>query len=198
MKQDKFYTGVGSRETPENITDLMSNIAVILYTEGYTLRSGRAESADYAFQRGAEFKYREKAMASNTKLLQEIYVPNSRFNTCYGRLGELNPSDWDNYKEAEDLMYSIHPKGVFLRGFAREAHIRNMYQVLGRDLKTPSEFLICWAPVDRFGNPKGGTASAWKLASRYNIPCYNLGVEGHLDLLYSNVLENLCERKEIY
>ncbi len=49
-----------------------------------------------------------------------------------------------------------------------------------------------------FGNALGGTASAWKLATRYNIPCYNLGVKGHLDLLYKNVLEKLCEREELY
>lgn len=194
----KFYTGVGSRNTPENITDLMSNIAVVLYGADYTLRSGRADGSDYAFQRGAEYQHKQKAMISSTRLKQEIYVPNKRFNVKYGRLGELDPSEWDNYEEAEDLMFSIHPKGQFLRGFAREAHIRNMYQVLGRDLNTPSEFLICYAETDRFGNALGGTASAWKLATRYNIPCYNLGVKGHLDLLYKNVLEKLCEREELY
>ncbi len=146
----KFYTGVGSRNTPENITDLMSNIAVVLYGADYTLRSGRADGSDYAFQRGAEYQHKQKAMISNTRLKQEIYVPNKRFNVKYGRLGELDPSEWDNYEEAEDLMFSIHPKGQFLRGFAREAHIRNMYQVLGRDLNTPSEFLICYAETDRF------------------------------------------------
>lgn len=198
MKQNNFYTGVGSRKTPENITDLMSNIAVVLYGAGYTLRSGRADEADYAFQRGAEFALKQSAMSSNTRTLQEIYVPNRNFNAKYGRIGELDPRDWDNYDEAEDLMFSIHPKGPYLRGFAREAHIRNMYQVLGRDLNTPSKFLICWAEVDKFGNPQGGTASAWKLAKRYKIPCYNLNVEGHLELLYKNELEKFCERKELY
>lgn len=194
----KYYTGVGSRKTPENITDLMSNIAVVLYGADYILRSGRAEGSDYAFQRGAEFKYNQNIMISSTRLKQEIYIPNKRFNVNYGRLGELDPSNWDNYKEAEDLMFSIHPKGEYLRGFAREAHIRNMYQVLGVDLNTPSEFLICYATTDISGNVMGGTASAWKLAKRYHIPCYNLAVKGDLEKLYSDHLEKLCERKELY
>lgn len=198
MKQNRYYTGVGSRDTPEPIMDLMSNIAVVLYRADYTLRSGRAEGSDYAFQRGAEFKYKEKAISNSTKLKQEIYVPNKRFNLKYGRLGEIDPADFDNYYEAEDIMFTIHPKGEFLRGFAREAHIRNMYQVLGKDLKTPSEFLICYAKTDKFGNAKGGTASAWKLAKEYGIPCYNLGIKGHLELLFENVLGEICERSEIY
>lgn len=196
--KNKFYTGVGSRETPEHITDLMSNIAVVLYNADFILRSGRADGADFAFQRGAEFQHRQSFMCSSTRLKQEIYVPNKRFNVQYGRLGELDPSEWDNYDDAEDLMFSIHPKGRFLRGFAREAHIRNMYQVLGRDLNTPSKFLICYANTERFGNALGGTASAWKLAARYNIPSYNLAVKGHLELLYKNELGDLCESSELY
>lgn len=174
----KFYTGIGSRETPERMTDVMSDLAVILYGKGYTLRSGRAEGADYAFQRGAEFKLNEKAMISSTRAQQEIYLPKPGFNTQFGRIGAIDTWMLLNYEEAEDIIETIHPKGRHLRGFARQAHTRNVYQVLGLDLNTPSEFLVCWAEVDHKGNALGGTATAWKLAKQYKIPCYNLNVEG--------------------
>ena len=182
----KVYTGIGSRKTPESVTDLMSDIAVVLYDAGYTLRSGRAEGADYAFQRGAEYGLKQSKTA---KVQQEIYIPNSRFNKCFGRIGEINPEYLDNYDEASDWMYSIHPKGQYLRGFAREAHIRNVYQVLGLDLKSPSNFLICWTPLDFDGEPTGGTATAWKLAKVHKIPSYNLFVEDDLERLQKDILE---------
>lgn len=169
----KYYTGVGSRETPEAITDIMSDLALALFGLDYHLRSGRAEGSDYAFQRGAEFG----TLNDTHKLVkQDIYIPNERFNKCFGNLGAINPNKLDNYEEAEQLMWDIHPKGKHLRGFAREAHIRNMYQVLGNDLKTPSDFVLCYSVMER-GRPTGGTASAYNLAKLYKIPVYNFYVE---------------------
>lgn len=163
----KFYTGVGSRkDVPEWITDLASNIAVALSQQGYTLRSGRAETMDYAFQRGAEYD-----RPNNPRT--EIYVPNDRFNLCFGNKNAINPARFQNYADAEDICSTIHPVFNHLRGFAREAHIRNVYQVLGKDLNSPSEFLICWAPPKGNG-VSGGTATAWNLATKLGLPCYNL------------------------
>jgi hypothetical protein len=48
-----YYTGVGSRSTPDDILRLMTHIALKLATMGYTLRSGGAMGADLAFERGA-------------------------------------------------------------------------------------------------------------------------------------------------
>lgn len=36
----KYYTGIGSRETPASVLALMTNIAMSLSDLGYTLRSG--------------------------------------------------------------------------------------------------------------------------------------------------------------
>lgn len=170
MEELKYYTGIGSRKAPEPVTDIMSDLAVILYNLEYTLRSGRAEASDYAFQRGAEF-----AMEENKGLIrQEIYIPNERFNACFGNVGAINPNKFDNYREAELLMEDIHPAGRRLKGFAREAHIRNMYQVLGQDLNTPSDLVILWAkPKGKF-EVDGGTNSAFQLARLYKIPTFNL------------------------
>ena len=60
---------------------------------------------------------------------------------------------------------------------ALKLHLRNVNQVLGADLNTPSKFLICWAKMDKQGSPIGGTRTAWKIAEKYGIPCFNLAVE---------------------
>lgn len=49
-----LYAGVGSRETPRSILDLMTMIAVKLESLGYTLRSGGAIGADTAFESGVK------------------------------------------------------------------------------------------------------------------------------------------------
>ena len=51
--------------------------------------------------------------------------------------------------------------------------------VLGRDLNTPSKFLVCWAETDKHGIPKGGTRTAWVLADREGVECFNLINDEH-------------------
>lgn len=49
----KYYTGVGARDTPNNVLEMMYRIAIILHHQGYILRSGGAKGADTAFENGA-------------------------------------------------------------------------------------------------------------------------------------------------
>lgn len=151
MPELKFYTGVGGRKTPEHIMLQMTEIAMELGAKGYTLRSGGADGADTAFERGA-----------NTK---DIYLPWQGFNN--------NKSDlYHVCEEAIKLAKELHPKGGSLRESVLRLHARNCYQVLGKDLNTPSEFLICWTPG---GEVVGGTATAIRLAQLWGIPIFNLG-----------------------
>ncbi|ATS94074.1 hypothetical protein P13BB106kb_p090 [Pectobacterium phage DU_PP_V] len=183
-----FYTGIGSRETPISITDHMSDIAVELYHLGFWLRSGRAKRADYAFQRGAEYA------AKDTRVYrQEIYLPDTSFEKQFGNIGAILPSKFDNYEDAEYLVSTIHKAGDNLRGFARRAHTRNMYQVLGQDLNTPSRFLICYAKPEGKTRVSGGTNSAWVLAGRNNVPRYNLWYDSALQDVYSLIEDLKCK-----
>lgn len=50
-----FYTGIGSRETPQEIQNLMFKIAQKLDSK-YILRSGGADGADLAFEKGSSKK----------------------------------------------------------------------------------------------------------------------------------------------
>lgn len=151
MKNLKFYTGVGSRQTPEKILSHMTSMAKTLSDKGYILRSGGADGADTAFENGAFSK--------------EIYLPWKGFNNNTSQL-------YDVCEEAIKLAKDLHPKGNSLRESVLRLHARNCYQVLGKDLNTPSEFLICWTVG---GEAIGGTATAIRLAERWGIPVINLG-----------------------
>ena len=143
----KFYTGIGSRETPEEMQAPMFNIARRLSEKGYTLRSGGADGADSFFEMGAKKK--------------EIYLPWKNFNNNPSPLFELSD-------EAFEIAEQFHPAWEKLSKGARNLHARNTYQVLGKDLHTPSDFIICWS------KGTGGTEQSLRIARHYNIPIYNL------------------------
>ena len=48
----KYYAGIGSRSTPEDVLDRMYKLAILLAKRSYTLRSGGANGADTAFEKG--------------------------------------------------------------------------------------------------------------------------------------------------
>jgi hypothetical protein len=149
----KYYTGIGSRETPLEILQIMIESAKILSTKGYCLRSGGADGADSAFEKGATEK--------------EIYLPWKGFN---GSDSELHKVCSRAIATAE----SIHPAWDKLSQGAQKLHARNCYQILGQRLTSPSEFVICWT---KDGKEIGGTRTAIVLAKKYNIPVFNLGIK---------------------
>lgn len=65
---------------------------------------------------------------------------------------------------AEGMAMAVHPAWEACKEGARKMHIRNVFQVLGRTLDSPSKMLIAWTRLDKHGNPKGGTATAINLA----------------------------------
>jgi len=150
----KYYAGIGSRETPEDIGSLMKEMAEFLASAGYTLRSGGAAGADSFFESGVP----EEGP-------KEIYLPWKGFN---GRTsGFYVVSD-----EAVSLAKSFHPRWYGLNPSAKLLIARNSYQVLGLSLNDPVDFIICWT---QGGKPRGGTGQALRIASDLSIPVYNLG-----------------------
>jgi hypothetical protein len=152
MADKKYYAGIGSRKTPEDVLDNMFDIASKLETKGYTLRSGGADGADDAFAQGTE--------------VSDIYLPWRGFNDVSG--SKLNEAEAWTYKIAEEL----HPAWSRCSQGAKKLHARNIHQILG-DAEDASlcEFVVCWTPNGRM---KGGTATAIKLAKSNGIKVYNL------------------------
>lgn len=165
MSRQRFYTGVGSRSTPNDILDLMERYASLLKNEGVWLRSGRAKGADTAF---------EYAAGS----LAELYIPwwnFERHRDTNGIPKIICPSG-ELLDDALTVAESVHPGWHKCSNGARLLHARNVFQVWGADLDTPSDFVILWAePQGR--SVKGGTRTALEVARKAEIPVYNLWYE---------------------
>ena len=77
-----YYTGIGARNTPDKVLDLFTNIAKYLATKDFTLRSGAANGADSAFEKGCDISNGSK----------EIYLPWRGFNNSKSPLNNFNAS----------------------------------------------------------------------------------------------------------
>lgn len=155
----KYFTGVGSRQTPNNILEKMVKITTSLQDE-YCLRSGAAPGADTAFEFGC------------TNGNKEIYLPWKGFNGNYSKLYTITD-------EATEIASEFHPAWNRLNQAAKKLMARNVYQVLGYNLNSPSEFLLAWTQ-DGCESQKtrtiktGGTGLAIAIASYNNIPVINM------------------------
>jgi hypothetical protein len=74
---------------------------------------------------------------------------------------------------------------------AKKLMARNMYQVLGQDLETPTSFIVCWT---KDGKASGGTGQALRVAKKYNIPIFNLYNENAAAELYNHI-KNIKDNK---
>jgi len=168
----KYYTGIGSRLTPKQIRFQMFAVASLLAEKDFVLRSGGADGADETFEMGCISKQGKK----------EIYIPWTGFN---GRKDNgiftpnyINDIVLTNIKDtlqwkAADLAEAVHPRWKELAPRVKRLHTRNVFQVLGQDLESKSDFLICWTPN---GKVLGGTATAIRIAQRYNARVFNLAI----------------------
>ena len=146
-----FYTGVGNRNAPQEVLNIIYLVAQKLSSIGWVLRSGGAAGCDTAFETGA----------GNRK---EIYYID------------------DATTEAMEIASQFHPAWNRLNPYVKKLHGRNAFQVLGRDLKTPSTGLICWTPDGCKSHAErtiktGGTGTAISIADFYGVKISNLAVE---------------------
>lgn len=176
-KDKVYYTGVGSRSTPVSSLEFMEDLAekIVKLLNGHAvLRSGGADGADAAFERGASRGGGE----------MQIFLPWKGFKTKeypYGHPSSLYGSSEDAFKIASE----IHPTWDRCSEGARKLHARNVFQVLGPDLNTPSRVLVCWTEG---GQDIGGTRTAIVLARSYDIPIFNLDSNMSDDEIWDGVL----------
>ena len=169
-----YYAGIGSRETPQDIGLIMTNLARECELAGFILRSGGAKGADTFFENGVSDP------ANKQIFIHDEWVRGRRHDR---RLGIYNAQRFDNYADAYALAAEVHGHWHKCGNVARELHARNVYQVLGEDMapETYSSFLVCWAIPDIHGVPEGGTRTAWQIARMHNISCYNLALRADRD-----------------
>jgi hypothetical protein len=157
-----IYTGIGSRKTPQEVCDVMYAMAAVFGEEGWTLRSGGAPGADLAFERGCD-------SVSGPK---EIYLPWDGFNSDQRQDCSPNGVVVLNNKEAYSIASKYHPKWGSLNAGSRALMARNSHQILGMDLETPTDLVICWT---KDGKGLGGTGQALRIARDLDIPVVDLG-----------------------
>lgn len=163
----RIYAGIGSRETPPNIINWMEYIAGYL-SSNWILRSGYADGADMAFatsarDHGGEF---------------EMYIPWAGFNGAPKNdprfiVPEFTP-------ELMALAEKFHPAWHRCKLGAKKLHARNGCQILGKDLQTPVDMVVCWTPGGKGG---GGTGQAIRIAKSLNIPIFDLAIEDKMQEL---------------
>lgn len=159
-----YYAGIGSRETPEHILTIMHHVGAYLASQGWTLRSGAAQGADYSFEEGAIHG------GGNV----EIYLPWKGFNN---HKSELHPMNYPFSEEEKQFAAKYHPAWNKCSPSARLLHQRNTRQLIGvealhGEMVLPSKFLVCWTEGGRL---QGGTAQALRIAMAINVPIINLG-----------------------
>ena len=162
----KYYAGIGSRNTPDEIQAKMKRLSNAL-SKVFVLRSGGANGADSAFE--------------ETSKSCEIYLPSESFNhRIHDGIKYLNYQKMPGVVQAQDMTYQFHPKADTLSEFAFHLHSRNAMQIFGKDMNHPVDFVICWTPN---GEMTGGTAQAIRIANHYNIPVYNLAKPSLLNFM---------------
>jgi hypothetical protein len=153
----KAYAGIGSRETPAHMLEIMSSVAHQLSEKDWLLRSGNAKGADQAFQRGAPSH------------LKEVHLPWDGYNN--GRASNSCMIIPKPVGEVLEIAATHHPAWDKLSSTAKLFMIRNTTIVLGEDLLSPVKMVVCWTPN---GKVEGGTGHAMRLAASKGIPIFNL------------------------
>ena len=186
----KYYTGVGSRDTPQNILHMMSQIGEYMAHGGYCLLSGGATGADQAFEIGCDKVKGEK----------QIFLPWDGFG--YDRHKDIGWAHWiDNdtiFNGVDDRAMKIaeefHPKWHMVGQAGRKMMARNTYQVLSTaSISSKSSLLVCWTPdgaIDQTTIKTGGTGQAIRVARAYGVKVWNLQRQDHVDTIMTKVIDH--------
>lgn len=175
------------RSNRAEVEELVHDLAYVLSFKGFTLRSGRADNSDQRFEKG-----HLSARHDGSPSPMEIYLPGHKFGGVIADGNEyINAQTLpDSVREqARELTRTLHPAPTKLGNFGMNAMDRNANQVLGRDLKSPVNFVVFAAfnsQMDSAGNIydcKGGTGQAVRIAYKYSIPTFNVLHPPHFDRL---------------
>lgn len=169
----RAYAGIGSRETPADVRELMTCIARQLGARGWTLRSGAADGADRAFEEGAWDAAMVPYGVRGPK--PEIYLPWASFNDGSRVMLGKRYYVTEPQPEAFEIAARFHPAWDRLGRGPRALHARNAHQILGPDVTKPvvSRFVICWT---KGGAGGGGTGQALRMAKHYGVEVFDLAL----------------------
>ena len=161
---------------------LCYNVCMMLAELGVTFTSGLCELGMDGIAQKAYSKAVDLGLAKESQF--EVYVAD-QYNIRKSSLPRKHLAivrNKDLISETERIASEVHPAWDRCNEWARGMHSRNCHQILGYDLQSPVDAVICWTPD---GKMVGGTATALKLSMKYNIPVFNLGTKDKESVLQS-------------
>ena len=161
---------------------LCYNVCMRLAQLGVTFTSGLCEIGMDGIAQKAYSKAVDLGLAKESQF--EVYVAD-QYNIRRSTLPRKHLAivrNKDLISETERIASEVHPAWDRCNEWARGMHSRNCHQILGYDLQSPVDAVICWTPD---GKIQGGTATAIRVALKYNIPVFNLGTKDKESVLQS-------------
>ena len=185
IRMSGVYAGVGNRRTPPAILGRMFAIAEDLARRGFVLRSGHADGADIAFERGAH------AGAA------EIFLPWPGFNSSIGPVSARHRYYSSPSEAALRDWIRFHPNPAACLQAASKLHARNLHELMGyaytlagRNFPpgAAGDFVVCWTPdgaerASQCSAATGGTGTVIRAADHFRVPVFNLARPGRADEL---------------
>lgn len=170
---------------------LCYNVCMRLAQLGVTFTSGLCELGMDGIAQKAYSQAVDLGLASESQF--EVYVAD-QYNIRRSTLPRKHLAiirNKDLIAETERIASEVHLACDKCNEWARGMHSRNCHQILGYDLQSPVDAVICWTPD---GNIVGGTATALKLSMKAGIPIFNLDVSGKESVL--NDIKNFLESRK--
>ena len=167
-----IFTIIGNRDAPVYERDKYVPVVKALLLAGHIGRSGGAVCMDDVLTQAVK----ELLAEGHTDIKAEIYLPKKYFNgLVFGDLGGrvVSVLEFNNRSEAMELASKFHAAWHYCDEWSRGLHARNMYEIKGRELNTPADFVLTYAKTNRNGVIMRGTATAAALATSLNIPIFN-------------------------
>ena len=170
---------------------LCYNVCMRLAQLGVTFTSGLCELGMDGIAQKAYSKAVDLGLAKESQF--EVYVAD-QYNIRRSTLPRRHLAivrNKDLISETERIASEVHPAWDRCNEWARGMHSRNCHQILGYDLQSPVDAVICWTPN---GAVVGGTSTAIRISMKYNIPVFNLGVSDKESVL--NDIKNFLESRK--
>jgi predicted NAD-dependent protein-ADP-ribosyltransferase YbiA (DUF1768 family) len=177
------YAGIGSRETPQEVLNKMTEVAKYLEELGYTLRSGGAIGADKAFEKGVKSK-------------KEVFLGSVKTGEKELKIAEEIHPAWDKMLESTKRKAIASGKNPEKSAdYVANLMARNTNQIFGANLDTPVDFVLAWTQDGLTDYRKrslqsGGTGQAIDMASRKGIPVINMANDNWRDELKSVIVKS--------
>ena len=201
-QKNMTYAGIGSRETSIDIQKEMYKISKELESLGYTGQSGGAIGADKAFEGANQPWEKEDGTIAGTKEFTKSKANVTKW-AKYGD-GKNTASKFVVFKSSDSndkvrsIAKEIHPKKQELSdNDGLDLHARNTFQVFGKNLDTPVDFVLFYAQEQKDSiRPKGGTGQAAEMARLKGIPTINMADKNWREQL-DNVLSKNNEESKV-